>query len=298
MDLDLYIHYLRFENECLKRNGAEFQSFFEELMTKAEPSFVVVKPWGKEGDWKCDGIIEEDGTYFQVYAPEAMSAAETIAKIDADFAGVLEHWGDLQSWTFVWSATAEGLPPAVIERLQELQEENPALSIDNWSKERLWKVAVEKLTTDQRVELLGIVPSMTAANRTTAVEVRTVLNWVAEQEVGPSATDEGFDLTDIADKLEKNDLSDTTSSLVGRSLPIASEVDRYVSGNVDVDFSGKIASRLRAQYEALAAGGASPDGIFIGLVDYVAGDDPTEEEFWAAVGIVSYYFQLCDVFEK
>jgi hypothetical protein len=41
MDLDLYIHHLRFENECLKRSEAGYQSFFEELMNKAEPSFVV-----------------------------------------------------------------------------------------------------------------------------------------------------------------------------------------------------------------------------------------------------------------
>jgi hypothetical protein len=41
------------------------------------------------------------------------------------------------------------------------------------------------------------------------------------------------------------------------------------------------------------------DAIYVGLVEYVIGDaTKTQELFWAAAGIVTYYFQICDIFER
>src|SRR5690349_10241542 len=113
IDLELYIQRLRFENECLRRRGTAFQGFFEQIMSKSDPSFVTIKPWGREGDRKCDGISESSGAYYQVYAPDELNAAQTINKIDEDFEGAKRQWSRLQKWVFVWSAVPEGLPPAV-----------------------------------------------------------------------------------------------------------------------------------------------------------------------------------------
>jgi hypothetical protein len=298
LDFELHYQNLRFQLECLKRTGSAFQSFFEAIMTKADPSFVTIKPWGKLGDEKCDGISHATGTYFQVYAPERMTAAATIAKINDDFSGALANWKALKIWAFVWSAVVAGLPPEVEKRLQSLCTENPTIGIEDWSPDRLWD-EVKRLTSQQRAELLGAVPDVAAANRTTAVEVATVLNWLAEQPVQPAQTDEGFEQTALADKLSLNALSDGIASLVGRSLPIVREVERYVNGSVDGDFNRKVASRLVAEYERRSALNNSADAVFVELVDHVVGTpQPTQEQFWAAVGIVSHYFELCDIFKR
>jgi hypothetical protein len=129
LDFELHYQNLRFQNECLKRNGSSFQAFFEEIMTKADPSFVTIKPWGKQGDLKCDGISHATGTYFQVYAPEGLSAADTIKKINEDFSGARDNWPELKEWVFVWSGVEAGLPPDVEKRLQDLRAENPTITI-------------------------------------------------------------------------------------------------------------------------------------------------------------------------
>ncbi len=109
LDHELYWQWLRFENECLKRRGSDLQTFFEAVMNKVYTSFQTVKPWGREGDRKCDGFSPATGTLFQVYAPEDMTDSAAVAKIEEDFAGAKEHWGDFKRWVFVWSAVDPGL---------------------------------------------------------------------------------------------------------------------------------------------------------------------------------------------
>jgi hypothetical protein len=297
LDHELYWQSLRFENECLKRRGSGFQSFFEEVMNKADPSFQTVKPWGREGDRKCDGLSPATGTLFQVYAPEVMTAAEAVAKIETDFAGAKQHWGELKSWIFVWSAVESGLPPAVVTKLKALREDvaNAKIVIDDWGRENLWDI-VKGLTPQQRAELLGSVPVPT---QTTAVEIRTVLNWLTNSGLDPVEPAEGFEHTALAHKIELNKLNDRVSALIARSIPVAAKVERYVSNSYDGDFSAKVAAILIAQYQRLEALEDDPDKIFVALVDGVAsGPHPSPAEWWGAVGIVSYYFELCDIFKK
>ncbi len=297
LDDELYWQSLRFENECLKRRGSSFQAFFEAIMAKADPSFETVKPWGREGDRKCDGLSPATGTLFQVYAPEEVTAAATVQKIEEDFAGAKEHWGEFKRWVFVWSAVGVGLPPAVVAKLKELREaeDSAGIEIDDWSREGLWQI-VKGLTPQQRAELLGPVPRPV---QTTAVEIQTVLNWLVDSGPEPVDPDEGFELTALAEKIDLNKLSDRVAALIARSLPVAQDVERYVAGSYDGDFSAKVASRLVAEYQRLEVLEEEPDKIFVALVDAVAGaPNRTTEEWWGAVGIVSYYFELCDIFKR
>jgi len=297
-EFDLYFHRLRFDNECFRRTGTSFQSFFEDIMSRAQPTFVTVKPWGRDGDRKCDGIITETGTVFQVYAPERIKVPETKAKIETDFEGAVEGWPDMRGWIFVWSALNDGLPPELLQCLLTIQSGHPSLAIANWDREQLWKVVVEQLNNEQRVSLLGPVPRVESANATTAVEIQTVLNFLSDQPVGPEP-DDSFDITDLKPKLEKNRLSPEIETLAGRALPIAQEVERYVNGSYDGQLSSRVGSRLIARYRELTALGVSGDQAFIDLVDFSTGDRGRPETFfWGAAGIVTYYFQICDIFER
>lgn len=72
----------------LMKKGTAFQDWFSELAGHAFGSdFEAVRPYGNQGDWKCDGRRLSTGTIFQCYAPESVSDQNTIAKIDADLAG-------------------------------------------------------------------------------------------------------------------------------------------------------------------------------------------------------------------
>lgn len=291
-------HCLVFRVQCAERTGSEFQSFFEQIMEKLDPSFVKIKPSGQEGDWKCDGWLPASGTCFQVYAPENLTVSETVAKIKADFAGALKKWkGQMKRWIFVWSARESGIPAAVLSCLNELAEENPQIEVDQWGRERLWQ-QVKTLSESDRVDLLGVVPLPEGITATTNHEVQVLLTYIADQPVPD--IDEDLGLVELEEKMDRNQFDEGVRILVKASMPIVPTVEHYVSNHPDQRFSQRVAVSLGERYEDLAAKlDGDPNAIFGALLDSIAnGAGPQSKERWAAVAIVAHYFELCDIFER
>src|SRR5579864_3399995 len=115
---------LKFSLEFRSKHGTEFQDFFSSIMEHGYPAdFQRVKPYGKQGDKKCDGYHQSVKRVYQVYAPEKMNSAETNAKIDEDYAGALEHWKEnLDTWVFVHNQW-RGVPPDVLKKLLALHKD-------------------------------------------------------------------------------------------------------------------------------------------------------------------------------
>jgi hypothetical protein len=291
-------HSQAFRLRCAELDGKEFQSFFEAVMEKVDSSFVKIKPSGREGDWKSDGWLPGPGICFQVYAPEALKVAETVAKVKSDFAGALSKWKDaLKSWIFVWSAQEKGLPAAILDTLNGLSGENPKIGIDQWGRERLWE-KVKVLSREDRVDLLGVVPLPDQITSTTDHEVQVLLTFIAEQPVPD--LDDDLELVELEDKMDRNDLNDEARLLIRSAMAIVPTVAHYVSNNPDPRFSQRVAIALGDRYEKLyAAMAGDPNAVFASLIDRVAnGAPPGSKRRWAAVAIVAHYFELCDIFER
>lgn len=292
-----HYHYLVFKDACHERKGAAFQTFFEGIMHKHDSSFIAVKPSGKQGDWKCDGFSSVSGTVYQCYAPEGLTVAKAVGKINADFSGALTYWKEeMVGWIFVWSAH-DALPPQVSKALADIRSGSHGVSIDDWSREHLW-VIVKALSQDVRVELLGHIPQVGVAPDMTAAEIKTLLTFLTARDLTMDSAN--FDLTDIAEKLQKNGLSASVRALVTPAVPIARIVQSYLTRHPDPDYSSRAARALVEEYQRLAASGLNDaDEVFWKIVQYVASNDLNDpKRFWAALGIVSHYFELCDIFER
>ena len=293
----LYHHEIKLELELFRRAGKSFQDFFEQIMQKADSSFIMVKAMGKEGDWKADGYSVNSKTVYQCYAPEGLTVAKAVDKIKKDFEGARGHWQDkMQRWVFVWSSE-KALPPHVVAVLQDLKSAHPTLQIDHMGRAGLWDI-VKGLSLADRESLLGIVPDLSAAPITTAIEIQVPMKHLGKQ-IHVAAEIIDFDLTAIAEKLQRNRLSEAVTNMVKPSIPVARLVHKFVTGMPDPAFSQAIASDLAGKYTELAASTDDPDVIFGSIVEYVLGEHRLEPRFfWAAVGIVTYYFELCDIFER
>jgi len=151
-------HHLRFENRCLRASGDDFQNLFEAIMVRARPGeFERVRPYGKYGDRKCDGLIESEGIIFQVYSPDELKQAEVQRKIDEDLEGAVQHWSDiLKKWVFVYNVK-RGIAPDIKLMLQQKQQQYPDTEIDCWSNDYLWEI-VRGLNLQRRCEILGAPP--------------------------------------------------------------------------------------------------------------------------------------------
>ena len=105
---------LRFREAFLEKKGSEFQDWFVKLAGYAFGSdFEAVRPYGNQGDLKCDGRRRGTGTIFQCYAPDQMNAAKFNTKIDQDFRGAHLHWGNnMTKWVLVHN-DGRGLPAVI-----------------------------------------------------------------------------------------------------------------------------------------------------------------------------------------
>jgi len=292
-----HYHEIKLQLELSRRTGTSFQDFFEQIMQKADPSFTMVKPMGKEGDWKADGYSVNSKTVYQCYAPEEMTGPKAAKKLEEDFEGAFTHWQDrMQRWIFVWSSEG-ALPPQVVAALASLKADHLAQEIDHMGRAGLWDI-VKGLSLADRESLLGIVPDLSAAPMTTAIEIQVLMKHFGQQ--APAMVDAGdLDLTAIAEKLQRNHLSEAVTSMVKPSVPVARLVHKFVTGMPEPGFSQAIAFELAEKYKEFAASTDDPDGIFGRIIEYVLADHRLEPKFfWAAAGIVTYYFELCDIFER
>lgn len=293
-----HYHSFVFKVACHERKGTAFQNFFNQIMHKHDSSFISVRPAGKEGDWKCDGFSSGSCTVYQCYAPEGEKLDKAAAKVKEDFAGAWKYWdAEMQAWIFVWSAH-DALPPQVLKALETVRKGTHGVSVDDWSREHLWTI-VKALPEETRTDLLGAAPPQVgAAADTTPAEIKLLLNFLTARELTVDAAN--FDLTDIAEKLQKNGLSEAVRALVTPALPVARMVHDYLTRHPDPDYSSRAAQALVAEYQRLIMSGAGdPDEVFWQIVRYVASNDLKDSKrFWAALGIVSHSFELCDIFER
>ncbi|HEX3553588.1 MAG TPA: hypothetical protein VIA62_10205 [Thermoanaerobaculia bacterium] len=150
---------LRFRNHFLESKAAAFQDLFVAIMSKAHPGdFIPCRPWGNIGDRKNDGYLKSERTLFQVYAPNEMKAADTVAKIERDFAEALPHWRDyFDTWVFVHNSHG-GLPPGVIAKLLEIEQAHTPIVITHWGFDELI-LRFQRLSVEALRSLYGSPPS-------------------------------------------------------------------------------------------------------------------------------------------
>ncbi|HEX3529011.1 MAG TPA: ABC-three component system protein [Thermoanaerobaculia bacterium] len=284
----------KFENAYLRAKGDAFQTFFEDLMTRAyKADFMACRPWGNRGDRKNDGFLKSERCLFQVYAPNEMTEAAAIKKIREDFEGAKVHWRVyFDKWVFAHNAV-DGLPPHVQAEILEFERKNEGLTLMPWGLEELREV----LRRVPRVDLeswFGFAPTaMTKANLGFE-DLRVVLETIAVQNV----TDERPVKDVPPGKIEANALSPSISILIREGMVKTPLVDDFFGKWHDPNFGERIAKTFRAKYLSFR-GQATPARIFHDLQAWAGGAQRGSAEHELAVlTILAYYFERCDIFEE
>lgn len=277
----------------LMKKGTAFQDWFAELAGHAYGSdFEAVRPYGKQGDWKCDGRQLSTGTIFQCYGPEAISDQNTISKIEADLAGAIEKWPDfIKRWVFVHNDT-RGVPPAVAAHLDAKRAEYPDLEIEIWLEPALAEL-FGILTFDAKRLMFGIAPTQATAHSIILSDLEPIVS--ALQRHDPDPSDE-VPPPPSARKLEKNALSNDAIALLRFGRLRVRLVETYFGKNVRVELGEKIAEAFRDRYAELRALELSSDQILSYLQQF-AGVSGEPKRQAAAMAVIAYFFDRCDIFE-
>lgn len=276
------------------KKGTEFEAWFADLASHAlGADFEPVAAHGRDGDFKCDGRRLSTRTIFQCHAPERVVQARIIAKIDEDFRGALGHWTSwMREWTLVHNRK-NGLPPQVIQHLDGLRAENPKIGILVWGLPHLEKELFAKLNVTACEAVFGFAPSTDAIDQVTIEDIVPVID--ALQQETPD-----LDLQPLeppsAQKLHRNALSEDVADLLKAGRRKEALVERYFRTHPSPDRGEKIAVAFRRRYGQLREQGLSPDDIFAKLQQSAGGGGSPKRQT-AALAILSYYFERCDIFE-
>ena len=284
---------LRFREAFLEKKGDEFQDWFARLAARAFGlDFEAVRPYGNQGDLKCDGRRVSTRTIFQCYAPYQMKQAELNAKIDEDFRGAYENWrGEMAQWVLVHN-DGRGLPPSSSQRLDALRREHPNVQIEVWTEGELQKLADGLPLADQEA-LFGFAPSRSGLETLTLDELRPVIDELRRMD--PEPGQEPLAPPSV-DKLAKNALSDDAAGLLRVGRRREALVAAWFRKNRSADLGERIAEAFRRRYARLRGSDRSPDQIFGHLQQYAGtGGDPGRQA--AALAVLSYFFERCDIFE-
>lgn len=288
---------LHFRIKFLEATGNEFQTFVQRILELRFPDeFKAVRPSGREGDWKSDGLLTEQRRILQIYAPESWNEARTLKKIHEDFWGAVHKWRDnFDVWTFIHNGV-KGAPPYVQDKLLELSiSDDTAHTCELWDYAKLRSFAFE-LNNEQLAELLG--PPITRADFL-SVEIRDIaplLRTIEDTEPAPLSKIHAVS----SDKLKSNELSSDAVYLIQWGMFRSQEVKKYFDNQqMRPTFRDDLGARFKAQYTLLRDSEKQPDEIISDLVTWIAGPSssipPIKQA--TALAIIAFFFEECDIFE-
>lgn len=274
------------------QKGTAFQDWFVRLAGHAfGADFEEVRPYGPYGDLKCDGRRISSGSVFQCYAPEAMKEADLIAKIDEDFHGARAHWGgNMQEWVFVHN-DGRGLPPNAVQHLNALRKAHAPLQISTWSEPELLALAMG-LDLSSLQALFGFAASIAIVDRLVLSDLMPIIDALQRQDspANPPLTPPS------REKLEKNALSEESGLFLRIGRRKSNLVDTFFRKSPRPDLGERIAEAFRTRYAELKALDLPADTIFKHLQDY-AGFNGEPKRQGAALAVLAYFFDSCDIFE-
>ncbi len=283
---------LSFKTQFSDKRGTAFQDWFARIAGYAfGPDFEEVKPYGPQGDLKCDGLRRSTGAMFQCYAPDRFEDKRTIPKIRTDFLGAVIHWPNfLKVWVFVHN-DRNGLSPDTTRCFSDLAAQHVSVKLEPWAEPELFGLTLG-LDLHQLEDLFGQAPSLPILDNVGFQQLKPIIDAIQRKEPDPNAK-----LTPPSEhKLEHNKLSKDAAELLRLGRRKEARVQDYINKMVRPDIPEQIAEAMRHQYSSLKALGLSPDEIFGHLQRFVA--LPTEPAGQAAaLAVLCYFFERCDVFE-
>lgn len=296
-----------FQRKIYQASGQTFQDLFVDIMTRADARFRPVKPQGREGDKGNDGFIPEEGRYFQVYAPEhpASKVTTAVTKAKQDFEKLKQHWekvAEITDYRFVLNDKYKGTFPEVELVLAEIKREHSLAESKPFLAKDLESVFLTLSITDIHTVLGGVVPRQDTISDIDYCVFTEVLQHLVDT-MGPVNKDGMLVVPDFDQKIKFNEIRSAASLLT---------VGSYQAGAVDVYFNrhgeftrSDIRDRLAEGYQKaieaarvdLPNNAAVGDTVYFDLLDLIA-PNGTKVVQDAAVVLIAYFFEKCDVFEE
>ena len=213
-------------------------------------------------------------------------------RITADLAGALEKWGTrVKTWIFVHN-DHRGIPPQVADHIDQLRTARPEINIEIWLKPQLFEL-FEAMSMSAREQLFGPAPSLPALQDLTMPDLKPIIDALEQRDPEPGAE---LSPAPSVRKLEKNALSEDAAALLRSGRRKVHLVEHYLTHHIYVELGERIAEAFRLKYAQLRMLELTADQIFGHLQQYAGMNGPPKRQV-AALAILAYFFDICDIFE-
>lgn len=126
-------------------------------------------------------------------------------------------------------------------------------------------------------------------------ELEVVLKYLSQNQAPQSPA--SYILLPPTEKISKNQLSHSVASFITMGMIRTELVKDYLNRNPDVNFAARLRDGFVAKYNQLKAS-KSGDELFFQLLDFASGSSSIFTNQAAALTVVVYFFQICDIFES
>ncbi len=299
-----YIARILFKNKILTSNGQAFEDLFVSVMQHSDPGFIPVKPQGNIGDRKNDGYNKNLGKYYQVFAPENPETAlnDAVKKLSTDFAGLKEYWpliNPINEYHFVFNDKYHGTNPTIEKELSTIKTKNNL----NDSSVILCKHLEELLFTlpdDVLFTIIGNIPDPTTIDTLPYSVVNEVINHILEHKQLLDY-EQILKAPEFEEKIKFNGLSDNISALLTSASYHVGTLESYFRANsafvkqdVRDALNDMYRSTLEENYGQIVDDSSIPDRRFMDILRQCS---PTNYSQEAALVIMAYFFESCDIFK-
>lgn len=282
-------------NEILKRRGTAFQDFFVEVgHYRWGSDFEGRRAQGAIGDRKCDGYRPSNTTVFQCYAPRDMKPRPLCDKIEEDYSGAVankEHT-PIGRWILVHNDSEE-LPTEAHQLIIGLRNKADAVPIEICGPDQLLMLIMEI----PREKLALLFPNGLDTADLRKIQYRDIDELI--QSIGELAQEQmsGAVLAPSPQKIAHNDFSDAISGVLKGGFLVQRRFADYFADTSRAAVGNRIADKFKRLYANQKAQGTDSDQIFYALADAVGGLACEKSRRAAIVGLVSYMFHTCEIFE-
>jgi hypothetical protein len=297
---------LQFQVLVHTANGQAYQDLFVRVMSGRSSTFKPIKPHGAAGDKKNDGYDAKYGRYYQVFAPEKPSESilTAAAKARRDFGGLLAYWNSIspiREFFFVYNDKFHGPYPELEFELHGIGEDNN-LSVSSvfLAKDLLHEFT--QLNQQVMISIIGLLPDPANLQALDFSAFADVLRFVLRN---PVALDQeaALRVPDFNEKIQFNGLSAEVGALLTHGNFQSGSVRHFFDSVATVsrtDIRDKLAGIYEFEQKRSKDEGwetkTAPDLIFFRILEEIV-PDKTRALQDAAVVLMSYFFESCDIFD-
>jgi len=114
----------------------------------------------------------------------------------------------------------------------------------------------------------------------------------------PDETKQNLEIVPSNEKIKKNGLSSEVGNLITMGMLGIEQVKEYLNKNPDPEFAARLRKGFVNKYLALKEEGLTGDHLFYELLNFASNDSGDFKDKAAALKILTYFFEICEVFER